>query len=301
MAAFRGAVAAGTHALETDLHLSKDGVVVLTHVCIYLSSPSIDPSHLSINSFQDATLKRCFGDSRRVADCDWEVLKTLRTLKEPSQSMPRLLDLLEYLGQPEQHDIWLLLDVKTDDDQAQLLGQLAELLASVPTTKPWKNRVILGPWNAEWVSGCLRYLPGFPMALIAFSPPYATAMLAVHNLNFNLYNYSFATSRGLAFRRRALKQDRLIFSWSDNTDEWMVRSLENQVDGVITDDPKRFLEVCEQWSSPNGKMRDGAGGRLSAKQTILWLIINFLVVVGEVVTGLVRGSPRTQVKRALGM
>lgn len=32
MAAFAGAVRAGAHAIETDLHLSKDGVVVLSHV-----------------------------------------------------------------------------------------------------------------------------------------------------------------------------------------------------------------------------------------------------------------------------
>lgn len=32
MAAFKGAVGVGTHAIETDLHLSADGVVVLSHV-----------------------------------------------------------------------------------------------------------------------------------------------------------------------------------------------------------------------------------------------------------------------------
>ena len=32
MGAFAGAVGAGAHAIETDLHLSKDGVVVLSHV-----------------------------------------------------------------------------------------------------------------------------------------------------------------------------------------------------------------------------------------------------------------------------
>lgn len=32
MAAFKGAVGVGAHALETDLHLSADGVVVLSHV-----------------------------------------------------------------------------------------------------------------------------------------------------------------------------------------------------------------------------------------------------------------------------
>lgn len=32
MGAFRGAVEVGAEAIETDIHLSKDGVVVLSHV-----------------------------------------------------------------------------------------------------------------------------------------------------------------------------------------------------------------------------------------------------------------------------
>jgi phosphatidylglycerol phospholipase C len=32
MGAFRGAVDVGADAIETDIHLSKDGVVVLSHV-----------------------------------------------------------------------------------------------------------------------------------------------------------------------------------------------------------------------------------------------------------------------------
>lgn len=40
IAAFQGAADAGADALETDLHLSRDGVVVLSHVC-----PSTLPPH----------------------------------------------------------------------------------------------------------------------------------------------------------------------------------------------------------------------------------------------------------------
>lgn len=32
MGAFRGAMEAGAHAIETDVHLTKDGVAVLSHV-----------------------------------------------------------------------------------------------------------------------------------------------------------------------------------------------------------------------------------------------------------------------------
>lgn len=36
MGAFQGAVDIGAHAIETDLHLTKDGVVVLVHVCLFV-------------------------------------------------------------------------------------------------------------------------------------------------------------------------------------------------------------------------------------------------------------------------
>ena len=34
MSAFTAAVGAGCHAIETDMHLSRDGVVVISHVCV---------------------------------------------------------------------------------------------------------------------------------------------------------------------------------------------------------------------------------------------------------------------------
>lgn len=87
----RKAVEAGTHALETDIHLSKDGVVVLSH---------------------DPTLKRCYGKPDKIIDCEWEYLSTLRTTGENPQPMPRLLDLLDYLASPGLEELWVLLDIK---------------------------------------------------------------------------------------------------------------------------------------------------------------------------------------------
>jgi glycerophosphoryl diester phosphodiesterase len=91
MGAFKGAVDVGAEAIETDIHLSRDGVVVLSH---------------------DKDLKRCFGRQEKIIDCDYEFLSTVRTLKEPHEPMPRLVDLLEYLAQPGLEDIWVLLDIK---------------------------------------------------------------------------------------------------------------------------------------------------------------------------------------------
>lgn len=72
----------------------------------------LDPAPAILMTCQDATLKRCFGVNKYVIDCDWAYLKTLRTLKEPHDRMPRLVDVLEYLASPGLEEIWLLLDIK---------------------------------------------------------------------------------------------------------------------------------------------------------------------------------------------
>ena len=48
MAAFEGAVKVGSHALETDIHLTKDDVVVLSHV----STPRPDSEYPTLTCAQ---------------------------------------------------------------------------------------------------------------------------------------------------------------------------------------------------------------------------------------------------------
>ena len=99
-----------------------------------------------LTSWQDLTLKRCFGKDEKIIDCDWSYLKTLRTLKEPREAMPRLKDLLEFLTTPGLEDIWVLLDIKLDNNADDVMRLIAETLAEVKPTKPWKERVLLGCW-----------------------------------------------------------------------------------------------------------------------------------------------------------
>lgn len=49
---------------------------------------------------------------KKIASCDWAYLSTLQTTREPKQGLPRLSDLLAWLGEPENEDIWVLLDIK---------------------------------------------------------------------------------------------------------------------------------------------------------------------------------------------
>jgi len=123
------------------------------------------------NGRQDATLKRCFGTDEKIVDCDWEYLKTLRTLEEPHEPMPRFKDLLEYLVSPGLEDIWVLLDVKLPwpklsspfkrrqvdhqniDDQAnKLFKAIAATLEEVKPSRPWTERILIGCWAVSFCS-----------------------------------------------------------------------------------------------------------------------------------------------------
>ncbi|TVY31196.1 Phosphatidylglycerol phospholipase C [Lachnellula hyalina] len=245
MGAFKGAVEVGAHAIETDLHLSKDGVVVLCH---------------------DATLKRCFGTDEKIVDCDWEYLKTLRTLEEPHEPMPRFKDLLEYLVSPGLEDIWVLLDVKlpwpklsspfkrrqvdhqnTDDQASKLFKAIAATLEEVKPSRPWTERILIGCWAAKYLPLCSKHLPKYPIVHIGASISYARQFLKVPRVSLNMLLMVMVGPRGNALIRDARKANRSVFLWTVNEEPWMKWSIKKGVDGVVTDDPKKYLEICKTY------------------------------------------------------
>ncbi|KAH6845158.1 PLC-like phosphodiesterase [Chaetomium sp. MPI-CAGE-AT-0009] len=244
MAAFHGAVVAGAHALETDLHLSRDGVVVLSH---------------------DASLKRCFGIDTKIADCDWSYLRTLQTLQEPHQGMPRLSDLLEWLAQPELAPIWLLLDIKTDDDPDLLLPAIARTVASVPPgedVKGWTERIVVGAWNENYIHHARLHLPGHQLAYIGFSLLYARRFLSDSHpdVHFNLFQPSLVGPLGAGFRRAARERGRKLFVWTVNEEGWMEWAVRKGVDGVITDEVGRLSGVLDQFGAVVAAAPGASGG-----------------------------------------
>lgn len=136
------------------------------------------------------------------------------------------------------------------------------------------------------MGACFRHLPGFSVMLLTPSPAYASTMLGVPNLHFGLLNYTFSHGRGAEFILRARDQrqhDQLIFSWSDNADQWMAQSIRNGFDGVITDDPKRFIELYGQWDDARVRKR---ASRWTLWELAFWLGINIIVWIEETISRL---------------
>ncbi|KAI9792664.1 MAG: hypothetical protein M1816_001763 [Peltula sp. TS41687] len=253
MSAFVAAIEAGAHAIETDVHLTKDKVAVLSH---------------------DVTLKRCFGRPEKIKDCDWGYLRTVRTLKEPHEPMPRLRDLLEYLALPGSEDIWVLLDIKLDNDADEVMRLIGQTILEVnPSEKPWNQRIVIGCWTADYITSCFQYLPGFPITFIGFSLSYARKLLKVPNISFNLLQKVLMGTAGQAFLRDAKAANRAVYVWTVNEENMMRWSIRNEVDGVITDDPKKFLEVCDHYDLYQ------EAEKISWREYLLIMWINIMAVL----------------------
>lgn len=98
-------------------------------------------------------MARCFGVDKKIIDCDWDYIKTLRTTREPAQPMPRLKDLLEYLASPGLEEIWVLLDIKLDNSLDAVFGLIAQTLNDTPSPKrAWRERVLIGCWAVRMIA-----------------------------------------------------------------------------------------------------------------------------------------------------
>jgi len=266
MAAFRGAVEVHTHAIETDIHLSKDGVVVLSH---------------------DATLKRCFGVEERISECDSEYLATLRTLQEPHEPLPTLKDLLEYLTTPGLEKIWVLLDIKIDDDADEIIKLIASTISEVKPSSPWNGRVVLGVWTMEYVPLCQKYLPDYTIAHIGYSLSTARKFLKIPGVSFNMLQVALLGPCGSKFIRKVRAAGRSLFVWTVNTDVMMKWCIRKEVDGVISDNPKRFLEICKSYGGEKVRVPLGT-----------WGFALFVKVAGPILVPIFRWLRKAPVKKA---
>jgi len=235
MSAFRAAINAGAHAVETDLHITKDEVVVLSH---------------------DANLKRCFGEDVKIANKTWEEIQDLRTIQKPHERMPRLADLLQYLAEEGREHVWVFLDIKLGNDADDIMRLVASTLSSNPpqASATWNERVVLGLWGAKYLSPAQQHLPGFPMMHIAFSATYARQFLAVANVGFSIMFYALLMPGGKQFLRDAQHvHKRKVLSWTINGEDHMKWCIRRGLDGVVTDEVEKYLDVAERFDEHREK------------------------------------------------
>ncbi|KAI0402217.1 PLC-like phosphodiesterase [Xylaria palmicola] len=284
MTAFQAAAEAGVDAIETDLHLTRDGVVVLCH---------------------DKTLQRCFGNKANVCDLDWDEISQLRTIREPHQPMPRLVDLLHYLEQPGLEGIWLILDIKTHDDAEEIMKKIAEALASVPSKRPWSARVTPCCWNALYIKLSMKYLPDYPITHVGFSTTYARYLTDIPNISFSMLRHTLASPFGGRFLRDMKALGIPVHVWTVNEESWMEWCIEKGLSGVITDEVALFHDMCDRIGDGSqtqaANKRRGKTPRLyrTARFYGEMVLFQFLVAIFMAAEFFKHGSPSHRINKAL--
>ena len=100
--------------------------------------------------------------------------------------------------------------------------------------------------KTKYLPLCATYLPGYPITYIGFSTTYARQFFSVPNVSFNIMQASLMGPIGSSFIRKAQSLRRPLFVWTINEEKKMRWGIRKGLDGVVTDDPKKFLEICEE-------------------------------------------------------
>lgn len=166
--------------------------------------------------------------------------------------MPRLVDLLKYLSQPEHTDIWLLIDIKLDDDPNLIMRSISEAIASVPPppSKSWSERIVLGIWAIKYLTPCASYLPKYAVSNIGFSSIYARSFMTpkTPNVSFNMLYWTLMMPiSGPRFISNAHMNGREVYAWNVNDEDTMKWCMKHQVDAILTDNVENLVKVQTAW------------------------------------------------------
>jgi Glycerophosphoryl diester phosphodiesterase len=127
---------------------------------------------------------------------------------------------------------------------------IAKVIESVPmpaSGPDWHHRVVLGCWSARYLPARAKHLPQYPLTLICVDLSYARQFLQVPLLSFNVNQMILMGPLGRGFLDEARAARRKVYVWTVNAPNLMRWCIRHEVDGVISDEPGRFRQVCEGW------------------------------------------------------
>lgn len=202
----------GADAVEVDVHLSKDGHIVVIH---------------------DATVDRTTDGNGRVADLTLEELKSLDAGK--GESIPTLKEILDLVaGKTE-----LVIEIKVTAAEADVIDAVKEA--------HFEDRVTITSFVHPVVRRVKELEPGIRTGVIFYGRPVCISRLALDALADVLCPHH--TYVDLRMVREAREQGLRIYPWTVNRPEDMRRLIDMEVDGIVTDKPDALTRaISSMWT-----------------------------------------------------
>ncbi len=231
MAAFRSAVAQGVDLIETDVHRTADGVLVLVH------DDHLDRTTDVATVFPDRS-------STAVADHTWDELQRLDagSWKGSCFAGERIPSLAQFLDLLQGSRTGLLLEVKDPALYPGIEEEIADVFEAAEQyveAAVAADKLVVQSFDWDFVRRFHRRLPEVPAGLLAgpgVEPPVEDAAWVA---TFNPY-FEAATPELIA---RIHELDMRCFPWTVNAEADMRALVAAGADGVITDRPTALNEV----------------------------------------------------------
>lgn len=244
MAAIRKAVEMKSDLVEIDIHLSKDGEIVVFH---------------------DLTLDRTTNGFGSISETNWSNIALLDagswfSDEFRNERVPRLIDVLKYFKEiREQNGLktQLLIEIKNGESGITyegLVKSTIDLLMKYDDVKnPW---CIIQAFNTDYLTETKNYLkhegleyapPLHKLMYTDFSPLpiYIDFKLRLGYPNFEAFaavnpNYRSLTKYKVGTRHKSGEK---VFTYTVNDEQEMKRLIAMRVDGIITNYPDRLVKL----------------------------------------------------------
>ncbi|ORY33432.1 PLC-like phosphodiesterase [Naematelia encephala] len=224
LASFRAAILEGAHGIESDVHATSDGVILMFH---------------------DPTLDRTTTGKGLIRKQPWKgVIEHARTVKEPIQPIPRFEELVDLLMEEENRHVLLNIDCKMQNDPETLFPEMARIISKHAN---WETvlapRLILGLWHPLFLKSAYTHLPLLKRYHIGFSLSIARQFFWDACDGFSIAFPILVGTTGQAFIRDCVKAGKSICVWTVNDPGEMRVALSWGVRAVLTDRVGAFVEL----------------------------------------------------------
>lgn len=226
LASFEAAVRDGSEGIESDVHVSVDGVVVMFH---------------------DPALDRTTDSKGKINQRNWygpDGMEHVRTVKEPKQSIPTFAETVALLMQPENLHVKFNVDVKVQNDPDRLFSLMHAIIAAHDN---WEillaPRLLLGLWHPRFLPYAKHRLPYCKRSHIGHNPQLARDWFWDDCEVFSMSFSSMCSSDGQKFMEECKAAGKKMMVWTVNEPVHMMEAVRWGVDVILTDFTRVWLDM----------------------------------------------------------
>ncbi|WWC72093.1 uncharacterized protein I206_106053 [Kwoniella pini CBS 10737] len=224
LASFRAAIKEGCNGIESDVHATSDGVVLMFH---------------------DPTLDRTTNGKGLIKNQPWNgVIENVRTIKEPIQPIPLFEELIALLMEPENQHVTLNIDCKMQNDPERLFPQMARIISKYPdNARTLCPRIILGLWHPLFIQPAYKYLSNCTRYHIGFSIPIIKSYFWKYCQGFSICFPILMSNEGQNFLKECRENGKEVTVWTVNDENEMRTAISWGIKAVLTDRVGKFVEL----------------------------------------------------------